>query len=135
LKAVIITSCVGVWASAWSLTVVTMYALRHKRCPIFLLYHMSTTDSFRDGEHTGNIRKILVGCWSGVTTLDCHIVTLSHILAMIHLLHNLGWRCKLHICTTCKYCCFVFLIILYTLNNNNVYDFVFWIANYKKKML
>jgi hypothetical protein len=29
-----------------------MYAPRRKRCPIFLLFHMSTTDGFRDGEHT-----------------------------------------------------------------------------------
>jgi hypothetical protein len=29
-----------------------LYAPRHKRCPIFLLFLMSTTDNFRDGEHT-----------------------------------------------------------------------------------
>jgi hypothetical protein len=36
---------------------VTMYAPRHKRCPIFLLFQMHTMDSFRDGEHTYHVYK------------------------------------------------------------------------------
>jgi hypothetical protein len=36
----------------------TMYAPRHKRCPIFLLFHMSTTDSFRDEEYTKKCRSV-----------------------------------------------------------------------------